>query len=182
VSIVSIGDGALSQGAAHEALNFAAVFALPLVVVVENNRYSEMTPIAAMVRINPLARRADGYGIPSATVDGNDVDAVQAAVREAVERARQGEGPTLVEALTERLVGHYSGDLQQYRPSGEVAAASEREPLARLRSSAGARGATVVGRLVEIDQEVSRVIEQALADARSYPLPSPSTARDHLYA
>lgn len=182
VSIVSIGDGALSQGAAHEALNFAAVFALPLVVVVENNRYSEMTPISAMVRINPLARRADGYGIPSATVDGNDVDAVQAAVREAVERARQGEGPTLVEALTERLVGHYSGDLQQYRPSGEVAAASEREPLARLRSSAGARGATVVGRLVEIDQEVSRVIEQALADARSYPLPSPSTARDHLYA
>ena len=182
VSVVSIGDGALSQGAVHEALNFAAVYSLPLVVVVENNVYSEMTPVRTMVRIDPLSRRADAYGMPGETVDGNDVEVVERSVGAAVERARRGEGPSLVEAMTERLVGHYSGDAQQYRPAGEVAAAREREPLARLRKSAAAKGEEWTQRLDRIDHEVAELIESALTQARAIPFPDPATAKEHVYA
>ncbi|MEO8899302.1 MAG: thiamine pyrophosphate-dependent dehydrogenase E1 component subunit alpha [Candidatus Dormibacter sp.] len=182
VSIVSIGDGALSQGAAHEALNFAAVYVLPLVIVLENNRYSEMTPIASMVRIDPLSSRASAYGMPGLTIDGNDADAVEDAVATAVERARLGGGPSLVEALTERLVGHYSGDAQQYRPAGEVASAFEREPLTRLRNSARETDHEMLERLDRIDQELSRIIESAVAEARSLSYPVAGTSADHVYA
>lgn len=182
ISIVSIGDGALNQGAVHEALNFAAVYALPLVVVVENNVYSEMTPIAAMVRVEPLSARAAAYGIPAVTIDGNDADIVADAVGAAIERARRGEGPGLVEALTERLVGHYSGDLQHYRPAGEVAAAREREPLARLRGAAAVRGADAISSLDRIDWEVAASVDAALAAARAIPLPDASSATEGVYA
>src|SRR3990172_3254319 len=99
-----------------------------------------MTPIDAMVCVTPLSRRADAYGIPGVTIDGNDANAVEDAVGDAVGRARRGDGPSLIEALTERLVGHYSGDLQHYRPAGEIASAREREPLARLRNAAASAG------------------------------------------
>ncbi len=182
ISMVSIGDGALSQGAVHEALNFAAVYSLPLVVVVENNVYSEMTPVRSMVRIDPLSRRAGAYGMPGQTIDGNDVGQVEQAVRAAVQRARKGEGPSLIEAMTERLVGHYSGDAQQYRPAGEVAAAREREPLARLRKSAAAKGEDWSQRLDRIDREVAELIDTAVAQARAMPFPDPATAKEHVYA
>ena len=182
VSIVSIGDGALNQGAVHEALNFSAVYALPLIVVVENNVYSEMTPISAMVRVEPLSARAAAYGIPAVTIDGNDADIVAGAVGAAVERARRGEGPGLVEALTERLVGHYSGDLQHYRPTGELAAAREREPLARLRGAAAARGGDAIDNLDRIDREVAASVDAALAAARAIPLPDASSATAGVYA
>ncbi|HVC76453.1 MAG TPA: thiamine pyrophosphate-dependent dehydrogenase E1 component subunit alpha [Candidatus Micrarchaeaceae archaeon] len=181
VSIVSIGDGALSQGAVHEALNFAAVYALPLVVVVENNLYSEMTPVRTMVRIEPLSRRADAYGIPGETVDGNDVDQVQKAVGAAVDRARNGGGPSLIEAMTERLMGHYSGDAQQYRPKGEVAAAREREPLARLRKVAAMQGQEWIRRLEAIDRDAMDIIDGAVASARQIPFPDAATATEHVY-
>jgi len=182
VSLVSIGDGALNQGAVHEALNFAAVFRLPLVVVVENNGYSEMTPINTMVRIEPLSRRAEAYGIPAVTVDGNDADAVEDAVGAAVRRARLGDGPSLIEALTERLVGHYSGDLQQYRPTGEIANARSRCPLTRLRNAAAGRGDAAIGRLDAIDAEIARTIDAALIAARSMSFPDPASATEHVYA
>lgn len=180
VSLVSIGDGALNQGAVHEALNFAAVFSLPLVVVVENNRYSEMTPITAMVRVEPLSQRAGAYGMAGCTVDGNDVAVIETAVRDAVGRARSGAGPQMIEAMTERLVGHYSGDLQQYRPAGEVDAARTREPLARLRASAQADDAASA-MLARIDREVSDEIDAAVAAARAIGFPDPASARDHVY-
>lgn len=182
VSLVSIGDGALNQGAVHEALNFAAVYSLPLVVVVENNLYSEMTPIGAMVRIKPLSRRADAYGIPGLTVDGNDADTVEDAVGAAVERARLCGGPTLVEALTERLVGHYSGDLQHYRPAGELASARGREPLVRLRHAAASLGEDSTHRLDQIDREVADLIDASLASARTISYPDARTVGDHVYA
>ena len=140
VSLLSIGDGAMNQGAVHEALNFAAVYDLPLVLVVENNLYSEMTPISAMVRVERLADRASAYGLPGVTIDGNDAAVVHKSVAAAVDRARSGGGPTIIEAMTERIVGHYSADAQQYRPEGEVEAARTREPLVRLRAAAGPEG------------------------------------------
>ena len=178
VSVVSIGDGAMNQGNVHEALNLAAVLDLPLVLVVENNVYSEMSRIEDMVRIRQLAERAAGYGIPGRVVDGNDPDAVAEAVAEAVTRAREGSGPSIVEAMTERLVGHYSGDVQHYRPAGEVAAAREREPLARIRAAADA---DLAARLDVIDAEVAAEVEAAIAAARAVPYPDPAPVKEYVY-
>lgn len=176
VSLCSIGDGAMNQGAVHEALNFAAYKQLPLVVVVENNCYSELTPIGAMIRTETLAERAPAYGIPGVRIDGNEVDPVQVAVAEAVDRARNGDGPTLIEAMTERLVGHYDGDLQHYRPQGEIEAAMETEPLARLRARLGPRD------VEQVEHSVGRALELALHEAEAYPLPDIADARQHVFA
>ncbi|MFI0796640.1 MULTISPECIES: thiamine pyrophosphate-dependent dehydrogenase E1 component subunit alpha [Micromonospora] len=178
VSVVSIGDGAMNQGNVHEALNLAAVLDLPLVLVVENNVYSEMSRIEDMVRVRQLAERAAGYGLPGRVVDGNDPDAVAEAMAEAVDRAREGSGPSIVEAMTERLVGHYSGDVQHYRPAGEIAAAREREPLARIRRAADA---DLAARLDAVDAEVADEIEAAVTAARAVPYPDPATAKEHVY-
>ncbi|WP_431875980.1 thiamine pyrophosphate-dependent dehydrogenase E1 component subunit alpha [Micromonospora marina] len=178
VSVVSIGDGAMNQGNVHEALNLAAVLDLPLVLVVENNVYSEMSRISDMVRVRQLAERAAGYGLQGRVIDGNAPDAVADAVAEAVDRAREGSGPSIVEAMTERLVGHYSGDVQHYRPSGEVAAAREREPLARIRRDADA---DLAARLDLVDAEVADEIEAAVIAARAIPYPDPATAKEHVY-
>ncbi|MFE0593304.1 thiamine pyrophosphate-dependent dehydrogenase E1 component subunit alpha [Micromonospora echinospora] len=178
VSVVSIGDGAMNQGNVHEALNLAAVLDLPLVLVVENNVYSEMSRIEDMVRIRQLADRAPAYGVPGRVVDGNDCDAVAEAVTEAVTRAREGGGPSIVEAMTERLVGHYSGDVQHYRPAGEIAAAREREPLARIRQAADA---DLTARLDVIDAEVAAEVEAAVTAARAVPFPDPATVKEHVH-
>ena len=179
ISLLSIGDGATNQGNVHEALNFAAVYDLPLVVVIENNVYSEMTPIRDMVRVERLATRATAYGIPGTTIDGNDVDTVREATAQAVNRARGGGGPTIIEAMTERIVGHYSGDMQRYRPAGEVEEAQGREPMARLRVRAEAEG--VGERLEQIDREVAETIARAVEEASAFPLPDPAAAREHIY-
>ncbi|HZR93179.1 MAG TPA: thiamine pyrophosphate-dependent dehydrogenase E1 component subunit alpha [Gaiellaceae bacterium] len=176
VSLVSIGDGAMNQGAVHEALNFAAALRLPLIVVVENNVYSELTPIAAMIATETLVERAPAYGMPGRRVDGNEAEEVEAAVREAVDRARAGAGPSLIEAMTERLVGHYDLDPQHYRPRGEVEAAREREPLARLRRRLGDRVCA------EIDRAVGRRIDLAVREAERVPFPDPGSVHEHLYA
>jgi TPP-dependent pyruvate/acetoin dehydrogenase alpha subunit len=177
VSLVVIGDGALNQGSVHEALNFAAVEALPLVVVVENNRYSEMTPIVDMVRVATLSERSSAYGIPGKTVDGQSVLSVFTAVSEAVDHARTGSGPSIVEAECERLVGHYTGDIQHYRPAREVEEATAREPLVRLRADHPELADAFAG----IAEEVELQLDRAITDARSVPYPSPASVADHLY-
>ncbi|GAA2447462.1 thiamine pyrophosphate-dependent dehydrogenase E1 component subunit alpha [Agromyces soli] len=181
VSVVSIGDGAMNQGNVHEALNMAAVLALPLVVVVENNGYSEMVRIEDMVRVTNLAERGAAYGIPAETVDGNDPVVVARAAAVAIERARTGGGPSIIEARTQRLVGHYSGDAQHYRPAGEVAAAREVEPLVRARAALLEAGRDAA-ELDAIAAGVDREIQDALAAARLLPLPDPTTVMEHVYA
>ena len=179
VTLVDVGDGALNQGAAHEAINFAAVYDLPLIILVENNVYSEMTPIRDMVRIDQLSQRAAAYGIPGSTIDGNDADAVEAAVHQAVARARGGDGPSLIEAMTERIVGHYTGDLQHYRPAGEVEEARKHEPIARLRATT--EGRRLGAELDRVGEEVEDEIEVALQEALTVPPPDPATAKDFVY-
>ena len=176
ISLVAIGDGALNQGATHEALNMAGTFRLPFVVVVENNVYSELTPIRAMIATDTLVERAPIYGMAAAVVDGNDATAVEQAVTEAVGRARSGGGPTLIEAHTERLVGHYDLDPQHYRPRGEIDDALTREPLVRLRA------AIDTGEADRLDADVERELDEALAASTAVPFPDPSTVHDHLYA
>jgi TPP-dependent pyruvate/acetoin dehydrogenase alpha subunit len=176
VTLAVIGDGALNQGAVHESLNFAAVMKLPLVVIVENNGYAELTPTSAMFTSTPLSRRGEMYGIPSRTIDGNDVETVASAIAAAVSDARTGAGPRLVEALTHRLSGHYDLDPQAYRPEGELEQARLVEPIARLAGMLDPELADTIR--AEVDREIDAAIDQA----QTLPLPDPRTARSHLYA
>ncbi|MWA03581.1 thiamine pyrophosphate-dependent dehydrogenase E1 component subunit alpha [Actinomadura sp. LD22] len=181
VAVTVCGDGALNQGASHEALNMAAAFRLPVVFVCENNEWSELTPIEEMVGEPELWRRAAGYGMAGERVDGNDPAAVRAAVRDAAARARAGEGPTLLELMTQRLVGHYIGDAEQYRRPGELDRAREREPIARLGrelAEAGADPAAIEDARTRAEEE----IERAAAAALAAPPADPETAKDHVYA
>jgi pyruvate dehydrogenase E1 component alpha subunit len=171
----------MNQGAVHEAMNFAAAFSLPVVFVCENNRYSELTPIADMVRSPRLADRAAAYGMPGHRIDGNDAEAVRFHVRDALEVAREGGGPTLLECMTERLVGHYIGDAETYRQPGELERIRRREPIARLRAGLLADG--VPEREIDAVERRARTEMDAAAEAaRQAPLADPATAMEHLYA
>jgi TPP-dependent pyruvate/acetoin dehydrogenase alpha subunit len=176
LALVSIGDGALNQGVVHETLNMAAVLRIPLVVVVENNGYAEMTPADALTAV-PAHVRAASYDIPGLVVDGNEVAAVQAVVAQARERSLTVSTPVIVEAMTHRLVGHYSGDVQAYRPSGELEDARQREPVARL-----ARQILDHDELLRIENAVDAELLQAVEAARKFPFPDVSTVTDYLYA
>jgi pyruvate dehydrogenase E1 component alpha subunit len=181
VALVAFGDGATNQGAVHEAMNFAAAFALPVIFVCENNSYSELTPIAEMVGDPELWHRAAGYGMPGHRVDGNSVDAVRDAITAAVTRARAGEGPSFIEAMTERLVGHYIGDAEHYRPAGEVDRALEREPIGRLRRELVAQGESEAACAAAIQAAVDEVAA-ASAEALAAPLAPVEDVKEHLYA
>jgi 2-oxoisovalerate dehydrogenase E1 component alpha subunit len=133
VVLCYLGDGATSEGDAHEAFNFAAVFQLPVVFVIQNNQYAISVPVARQTRVRSLARKGFAYGMPGYTCDGNDVVAVHGAVGEAVERARQGLGPSIVEAVTYRMEAHTTADdPTRYRDAEEVARWQERDPITRL--------------------------------------------------
>jgi TPP-dependent pyruvate/acetoin dehydrogenase alpha subunit len=181
VVVTVFGDGAMNQGAVPESMNLAAAMNLPVIFVCENNKYSELTPIDDMVRNPDLSARADALGIPSTRVDGNDPAEVAAAARLAVQSARHGLGPTFIEARTRRIVGHYIGDSQQYRPDGELDADIAAEPIARLSEhlvSAGVPALVVEAvhrrAVAEIDHATLRALAARAAD--------PETALEHLYA
>ena len=181
VCIVSIGDGAMNQGATHEGLNFAAVRELPVIFVVENNDWSEMTPISETAKLADLAERAAAYGMPGVTVDGNDPDAVRVAVEAAAARARSGSGPTLIEAKTVRLMAHYNRDIEHYRTSEDKERGKQRDPLPRLRAhllEAGFADSELETLEKDVGAELDDVVEQVLA----MPKPDPAGARDHVVA
>ncbi len=180
VAVTVFGDGALNQGALHEALNFASALALPLIFMCENNYYSELTPIADMVGQPELYRRAAAYGMPGERVDGNDPSAVKEVAARAFARARAGEGPTLVEAMTERLCGHYIGDSEQYRPSGEIEAAKTREPLVVARQRLLAAGRSQ-GSLADIESAASNEIDSAADRALEAPLANANSVQENVY-
>ncbi len=180
VVVTAFGEGAMNQGAVHESMNFAAYMNLPLLFVCENNTYSELTPTAEMVRMNDLYRRAEGYGIPGVRVDGNDPEAVRRVMSGFVEAARAGQGPALIEAMTQRLVGHYYGDLQSYRPSGELTEAKKVEPIVRARLALQQMGVSVA-ELDQLESTVIREIEVAAEEALAAPLADVNQVREHLY-
>ena len=176
VTACFFGDGATNIGAFHEALNLAAIWSLPVVFVCENNGYMEYTPIADVTAVAaPAADRASAYGLERIVVDGNDVQAVRRVVASAVEQARRGEGPALVEAVTYRHNGHAAADPGSYRDPDEVARWKERDPLILQRAVLRAEGvdALVLDNVVE--QARARV--QQLADeALDAPFPDPAEA------
>jgi pyruvate dehydrogenase E1 component alpha subunit/2-oxoisovalerate dehydrogenase E1 component alpha subunit len=178
VGLVYVGDGATSTGAFHEGINFAAVQRCPLVVIVENNRYAYSTPTSKQCAAERLADKAAGYGIPGVRADGNDVIASYQVTRDAVARARRGEGVTLVELMTYRRKGHAEHDNQSYVPDGEIERwARENDPLDRyVQRLTGAEG-VAPAELEVIDARVQAEIDDATDIAEKSP---PPEARDCL--
>lgn len=181
VAVAFSGDGAVNEGAFHEGVNMGAIWQLPVVYVIENNLYSASTPIAQMVRVKHLAERAAAYGIPGVTIDGNDVVEVYETAREAVERARGGGGPTMVEAVTYRITGHSRRDPCNYQPEEERKRALEREPVRRFGERLVKEGVAGEERLAAIRAEVDEEIEAAVRSAMAAPDPKPEMALEDVF-
>jgi pyruvate dehydrogenase E1 component alpha subunit len=183
IAITYFGDGATSEGDFHEAMNFAGVYRLPVVFLCENNQYAISLRRDQQTAAETIASKADGYGMPGVLVDGNDLFAVREAADEAVGRARCGDGPTLIEALTYRLGPHTtSDDPKRYRDPEEEAAWRARDPVERTRGWLAERGAWDRAWQEEIEAAEGAAIEAAVAAAESTPPQDPATPFDSMFA
>jgi TPP-dependent pyruvate/acetoin dehydrogenase alpha subunit len=182
VGMVYIGDGGTSTGAFHEAANFAAVQNLPLVIVGENNSYAYTTPTTKQMRILNLADRAKAYGMPSEIVDGNDVTAVYGSAQRAVDRARDGGGPTFIEAKTFRMRGHAAHDNQSYVAKETLDQWRKRDPIAQFEKSLTETKAASAADIAKVNERVDQVLDEDLAWAESQPSPAPEDALGGVYA
>jgi len=171
VAVAFLGDGATNQGMFHEAANFAAVFELPVIFVVENNRFGEFTPVERHTRVPELVRRAAAYGIDARAVDGNDVRAVYDALREVAARVRAGRGPYLIEARTYRVRGHMEGDEAPYRDPEEAARWRERDPIAVWERRLEAEGALAPEEAAAVRGRAREAVARAVEAARAAPPP-----------
>ena len=182
VTTCFFGDGTTNIGAFHEALNFAAIWKLPVVFVCENNLYMEYTPIADMTAVkDPAAGRASAYGLESIIVDGQDADAVYRAAKKAYDRARAGEGPSMIECLTYRYSGHSRADPAKYRPEGELERWKQRDPIkiyrARLLESGVAESV-----IAQIEADVKQKLDKATEVCKAAGLPSEAAIWTDVYA
>ena len=178
VAVAFFGEGAASIGAVHEALNLAAIWKLPVVFVCENNGYAQATPAEYAIAVENIADRAAGYAMPGVVVDGQDVLAVYRAASAAVEHARGGEGPTLLECKTHRYYGHHQGDDPlRYRTADEEQYARGRDPLVLFRK----RGLLTSSELDEIDARSRAMLDEAVSFAESSPLPELGDLYTHVY-
>lgn len=176
------GEGASNQGTFHESINMASAWKLPVIFVCENNLYAMGTRQSRIMNIENIADRAVSYGIPGVSVDGNDVLAVYEAACVAVERARRGEGPTLIECKTYRQKGHSRVDPAKYRPREEVEGWLQRDPIKRLRHKLIQTVISTEAELQEIEKEVSSEIEDAVKFAVESTFPAPEEALEDVYA
>ncbi len=182
VTVCFFGEGAANTGAAHEALNLASVWDLPVLFVCENNLYAEFTPQSVHTKATSIADRASAYRMPGSTVDGNDAVAVHDAAEAAIARARAGQGPTLIEALTYRHRGHHEGDPMKYRAKEEVDAWRRKDPIPRLRAWLSGRGFLTEADDARLVAEVTREVDEATEFARRSPWPAPADTLDDVYA
>lgn len=182
VTVVSFGDGATNTGSFHEAANMAALWDLPLVFVCQNNLYAEMTPTSDTMKLEHVAERAAGYGMPGVCVDGNDPLAVKSALDDALRRARDGGGPTLVECVTFRFRGHYFGDRMPYIPSEQLEAAMADDPVPRFRGHLAQAGICDRDELDRIDRDAAAAVEAALHAVMSADSPSLDELDRDVYA
>lgn len=181
VAMTFFGDGSSSEGLCHETLNWAAVFQVPAVFICENNQYAYSTPLSRQMRITDIADRAAGYGMPGVVVDGNDFLAVHRAAVEAVERARSGDGPTLIECKTMRMRGHAIHDNMAYVPPELLAAWTERDPLLRFEQHLRAHGLLDDAALADLNARVAAAIDDAQTFAEESPYPDPATLKEGVY-
>ena len=182
VAMTVFGDGALNQGALLEAFNLAAVWKLPLVIVCENNLYSEMTPIRDMVAHDSLLDRAAGFGIPAVVADGYDAVAMLDTTEAAVERARGGEGPQFIEAMTYRLVGHMVGDSEPYRTKDEVAQWRAKDPIVTFPQRLVAEFGLSQEAVDQVAQSVQSEMAEITRFAEESPWPEPHEAFEDVWA
>lgn len=182
VTVVNFGDGASNIGAFHEGLNLAGVWKLPVVFVCQNNQYGEHTPMRMATAVDEIATRAASYGMPGIRVDGNDPIAMWRAAGEAVARARAGEGPTLIEAVTYRFWGHLMGDAMEYMPKEERQAAMAADPLPRYRQWLIDNGHATEDDLAAIEHQVNDEIDEAVEFALASPVPDESELYTDVFA
>jgi pyruvate dehydrogenase E1 component alpha subunit len=182
VTIAYFGDGASNIGAFHEALNLAAVWKLPVVFVCQNNRYAEHTTYAKCTSAKRVSDRAAGYQMPGETVDGNDPIAMYGAAKLAVDAARAGDGPSLIEAMTYRFYGHNMGDNDSYIPPEEKKAAMARDPVPLFRAQLISGGLATDAELTAMESEIEAEIEAAIAYALDSPFPGIEELRRDVYA
>jgi acetoin:2,6-dichlorophenolindophenol oxidoreductase subunit alpha len=182
VAVAFFGDGATNIGAFHEALNLAAVWKLPVLFICENNLYMEYTPIGSVTAVpNPAADRAASYGLTAEIIDGNDVSVVHDTVRRAARRARDGEGPSLIEALTYRHYGHSRTDPAKYRPEDEVKEWLARDPLTLARDRLVGLGVTGDD-IAAADARAAQVVAAAIEAAKAAPEADPAEALTDVWA
>lgn len=182
VAVCFFGDGTTNIGAFHEALNFAAIWKLPVVFVCENNLYMEYTAIHEVTAVkHPAADRASAYGLERIVVDGNDADAVYRTAQAAFARARAGDGPSLIECLTYRHSGHSRADPAKYRPEGELERWKERDPIKVYRERLKSFG-IAESVMTSIDQEVARMVDEATEACKAAPMPPEDILFTDVYA
>ncbi len=181
VAVCFFGDGASNRGPFHEALNMASIWRLPILFVCENNQYASTTSVHYSTSVKSIALRAKGYGIASKSADGNNLLEVREAALEAVNRARQGEGPTLLENRTYRIRGHFEGDPQRYRTKEEVEKFSGNDPIQRFQKFLKDKKLLSERRDQQIRAEIDLELEEAVRFAEESPFPQPMDALEDLY-
>ena len=182
VALVSFGDGATSQGALHESFVFAAAYALPVIFLCENNDWSEMTASSTIIKVDRLAKRAGGYGMPGVTIDGADPIALRDTIAEAAVHARSGRGPTFVECKVSRLWGHYNRDIEHYRPKADRAAAAGNDPIVRLGARMLESGIASEEDLVAVRASVEHELGEVVETVTKAPQPDAAEAGLHVVA
>jgi pyruvate dehydrogenase E1 component alpha subunit len=182
VAACFFGEGASNQGTFHEGINMAATWKLPVIFVCENNLYAMGTRQSRVMAIENVADRAAAYGIPGVSVDGNDVLAVYEAASTAVNRARRGEGPTLIECKTYRQKGHSRFDPAAYRPKGEVEEWLQKDPVARFKNKLVENGTLTEQEAEKLSVEAKEAVEDAVKFAMESPFPQPEEALEDVYA
>jgi len=173
VSICFFGDGASNEGTFNEAINLAAIWDLPTIFVLENNLYGETSSVKYTHKVKEISKRAIGFGIPGLTVDGMDVLAVYQVAREAVARARAGQGPTLIECMTYRYYGHYEGDPDNYRTKEEIQEYRKKDPIPRLKQQMLGAEITTTQEIELLEQRVKEEINEAVVFAKASPSAKP---------
>ena len=182
VVVCFLGDGATNNGRFHEGVNLAACWQLPVIYIIENNLYAQATRITNTCKVENLSDRAVAYGIPGVTVDGNDVLAVYEVVSEAINRARRGEGPTIVECKTYRSHGHYEGDPQVYKSKEEIEAWLKNDPVLSFQKQLAEIGVLTAKEANTIKQELADEMNRAVKFAQESPFPDPEDTLEGVYA
>jgi len=182
VALSFFGDGAANQGTFHEAINIGSVFNLPIVYICENNMYAVGTNIYKTAKITDIAKRAQGYGIPGITIDGNDPDIVYAIVKEAVDKARSGGGPSLIECKTYRHLTHFTGEPDTYRPKDELDDWIAKDPLVIYPRKLTDEGVIADSEYENMRQCAKQTIEEAVAFAKKSPKPALDSVLTDVYA
>src|SRR5580692_4739934 len=182
VVAVSVGDGAFNQGSTHEGLAFAAARSLPVLILCENNGWSELTPTSLTFRVERIAQRANGYGMPGVTIDGSDPLVVRDTVKQAANRARDGQGPVLIECRVPRLWGHYNRDIEHYRSKEDRDQARARDPITTFSNKLITAGVLTRDAFQDLEASVKSEMDEVQQAVLGSPAPNAETAARHVWA